>query len=134
MAGVTGSVHVLGPSCVCVCPHHRQQEGSQGGWAAGVTGGSHPLTSVGSSPGTLCEQHVGIREGHVPRQPLRPVLLPARLRSHAHGHRRGPPPGEGAFPQRTGLSPLSSRSLDPWRISGSEFYLGFQECVYFLID
>lgn len=53
------------------------------------------LTSVGPSPGPLREQHVGVRERDVSRQPLRPVLLPARLGSDADGHRRGPSPGEG---------------------------------------
>lgn len=58
------------------------------------------LTFVGSSPGPLCEQHLGVRERHVPRQPLRPVLFPARLSPDADSHRRGPPPGEGTHPRR----------------------------------
>lgn len=53
------------------------------------------VTSVGSFPGPLCEQHMGVRERHVSRQPLRPVLLPARLGTDADSHCCGPPPGEG---------------------------------------
>ena len=72
----------------------------------GVRGQNLFLTPAGSSAGPLCEQHVGVRERHVPRQPLRTVLLPARLRPDADGHRCGPPPGEG-----------STRALPcpPWR-------------------
>lgn len=38
---------------------------------------------------------MGVRERHVPRQPLCPVLLPARLSADTDGHCCGPPPGEG---------------------------------------
>lgn len=63
------------------------------------------LTSAGLSPGPLREQHMGVRERHVPRQPLRPVLLPARLCPDADSHCHEPPPGEGTSPS-TLSSPL----------------------------
>ena len=72
------------------------------------------LMFVGSSPGPLCEQHVVVRERHVPRQPLRPVLFPARLSPDADSHRRGPPPGEGTRP------PMPCPSLPGFAFQGAE--------------
>lgn len=72
------------------------------------------LTFVGSSPGPLCEQHVGVWERHVPRQPLRPVLFPARLSPDADSHRRGPPPGEGTHP------PMPCPSLPGFALQGAK--------------
>lgn len=88
----------------------------------GVGSGSRPvclLTPGGSFSGPLCEQHVGVRERHVPRQPLRPVLLPACLSADADGHCCEPPPGRAPAP--SGLS--SARCLcfpeGMWGPSGS---------------
>ena len=71
------------------------------------------LTPAGSSAGPLCEQHVGVWERHVPRQPLRAVLLPARLRPHADGHRSGPPPGEAPPPAPALLTRALRTVLQP---------------------
>lgn len=48
---------------------------------------------VWSPSGSLCEQQLGVREGYVPHQPVRPVLLPARIHTHSHGNRAGQTPG-----------------------------------------
>lgn len=106
------------------------------GAGRGATG-SRParlLTSVGSFPGPLCQQHMGVRERHVPRQPLRPVLLPARLGTDTDGHCCGPPPGEGTCAQRPVL-PLWLCFLDgswgPPRQCVSPF---FNVCTCLAID
>ena len=79
--------------------------------------GSRPvclLTSAGLLPGPLCEQHMGLREGHVPCQPFRPVLLPARLSTDTDSHCREPPPGEGTCPKRPVLLSLPWSSRGVW--------------------
>lgn len=89
---------------------------------------------MGLSLGPLCEQHVGVRERHVSRQPLRPVLLPARLRADADGHCRGPPPGEATYPQRPVLSSLALLFTGLRELSGQCFSPFSNEDICLLID
>ncbi|KAF5908995.1 Uncharacterized protein DAT39_001319, partial [Clarias magur] len=59
----------------------------------------------------LCEQYVGFRQRDVPHQPLRAVLLFARVHTHTHCHRIGQTAGD----------PVSSEAEDVHR-SGRRVY------------
>lgn len=50
------------------------------------------------SSGSVCEQHLDLWEGDVPCQPLRAVLLAARLHAHPDSHCPGQAPGEALLP------------------------------------
>lgn len=50
--------------------------------------------------GPLCEQHMGVWEGHVSCQSLCPVLFSTCLSTDSDSYRCGPPPGESTCPQQ----------------------------------